>query len=104
MRFAAISDENSGKTIKAKNNATQIANPVTNNSIITRASATTRDAATSLGRGLTAPIIHFDELEFTPFIDIIVANSFMSFKTAHDNALKNGAATARLITSTPFIH
>jgi hypothetical protein len=39
--------------------------------------------------------------EFTDYIDIIVKNSYPAFKKAADNAIKNGASSARVFTSTP---
>ena len=41
------------------------------------------------------------EVEFTEFIDVIVKNSFPAFQKAAENAIRNGAAAARVMTSTP---
>ena len=46
--------------------------PVTGNQILVRGRASGYDDAMSLGRGLSAPILHFDETEFTKWIDVIV--------------------------------
>ena len=88
LRFQSIMDED-GKITKAKKNATTYGHPVTGNQIITKPKATSYEAALSIGRGLTAPILHFDEPEFTAFIDVIVKNSVSTFATAHDRSLKN---------------
>ena len=93
-------DEN-GKNVRGKRNATKMENAITNNTIITKPQASSPDKATSLARGLTAPIIHFDEVEFTPFINIIVANSVSTYETAARNAKHNGGMYGRIFTSTP---
>lgn len=103
MRFESIMEED-GKITKAKKNATMYRHPITKNTIITRSQASSYDKAMSLARGLTAPIQHFDEPEFTPFIDTIVNNSVSTFETAHESAIKNGAYSARLFTCTPRHH
>ena len=100
LRFQSIMDED-GKITKAKKNATTYGHPVTGNQIITKPKATSYEAALSIGRGLTAPILHFDEPEFTAFIDVIVKNSVSTFATAHDRSLKNGAISSRIFTCTP---
>lgn len=47
---------NDGTREKGKENATEITNPVTSNSIITKLKATSYDRALSLARGLSAPV------------------------------------------------
>ena len=89
------------KKIKATENATRLANPVTNNEVTTRSKATSQEVATNLARGLTAPILHFDEAEFTDWIGIIVANSYQTYERAAETAERNGAMHARIFTSTP---
>jgi hypothetical protein len=59
MRYKSIITEE-GTRIKAKENATSIANPITNNKIIIKPKATSYDKALSLARGLTAPCLAFD--------------------------------------------
>ena len=100
MRFESIMDED-GKIVKAINNATQMKHPVTLNNIHIKAGSSTVPAATSLARGLTSPIIHYDESEFTPNIDIVVDNSVSTFDTAARESKKNKAMYARVFTSTP---
>ena len=60
MRYKSIVTEE-GTRIKAKENATSIANPITNNKIIIKPKATSYDKALSLARGLTAPCLAFDK-------------------------------------------
>lgn len=100
LRFESSYDDD-GKIVKATMNATRMQHPVTKNSIIIKPKATSKDSALSLARGLTAPILHFDEPEFTNKIKIIIENSVSTFQTAADNAKKNGAMYGRIFTCTP---
>ena len=90
-----------GKVVKAKENATLLGNPINNNKVITKSKATSYETALSLARGLTAPILHFDESEFTNHIKTIVSNSVSTYATAAANAKRNHAMYARIFTSTP---
>lgn len=92
-----------GKRDKARENATITTNPVNNNQIIVKAKAQSKDNAMSLARGLTAPIIYFDEPEFTNYIDIIVNNSVATYKTAAEHARENKALFGRIFTCTPTV-
>ena len=100
LRFESFTDDD-GKVTKATNNATKMGHPINGNTIITKAKATSYDTALSLARGLTSPIQHFDEAEFTPHIKTIVANSVSTYETAAARAKANGAMYARIFTSTP---
>ncbi len=100
MHFDAIMEED-GKITKAVKNATTIKHPITHNEVITKSRAGSYEQALSMARGLTAPIIHFDETEFTPHIKTIVANSYSTFETASRYAKKNHAPYGRFFTSTP---
>ena len=100
LQFKSVVDEEGVRT-KARNNATMIRHPINNNSIITKPKATSYDKALSLARGLTAPILHFDEPEFTEHIGTIVANSVSTYEQAASNAKKNNAMYARIFTCTP---
>ena len=101
MHFEYTIDYETGKTVKAKRNATRIDHPVTKNTIITKAKATSRDNAISLARGLTAPIIHYDEPEFTNHIGEIVSNSVSTYNTAAQNSRASGSMYGRIFTCTP---
>lgn len=89
-------DEETGKRQKSQNTSTKFYSPITKNSIKITAKATSYDSALSLARGLTAPIIHYDEAEFTNHIGTIVDNSVSTYMTARKNALANNAISARL--------
>lgn len=90
-----------GKVVKAKKNATSIAHPVNGNSIVVKPKATSHDSALSIARGLSAPILHFDEPEFTNHIGTIVSNSVSTYETSARRAKENGAMYGRLFTCTP---
>ena len=59
LRCESIIDED-GKRTKSNQNATELGNPITKNSVIIKPKATSYDAALSIARGLTAPVQHFD--------------------------------------------
>lgn len=99
LRFESFIDEN-GKTIKATNNATMMKHPVNGNSIVVKSKATSYDSALSLARGMSAPLLHFDEPEFTNHIKTIVANSVSTYETAASRAKENGAMYGRIFTCT----
>ena len=101
LHLDSIVDEETGRLLKGKNNATRIDNPINGNSIITKNSATSYEKALSLARGLTAPILYFDEPEFTKYIKTIVANSVSTFEQAARAAKRNKAMYARIFTCTP---
>lgn len=101
LQFSSIVDEETGLRTKATKNATTIKHPINNNSVITKPKATSYDKALSLARGLTAPILHFDEPEFTDHIKTIIANSVSTYEEAAKNAKKNNAMYARIFTCTP---
>ena len=105
MRFDQVfeEDETTGKlkVTKAVKNATSMRHPITKNRIIIKSKATSYESALSLARGLTAPILHFDEPEFTNHIKTIVENSVSTFDTAARNAKANGALYGRFFTCTP---
>lgn len=101
MRFPWYIDEN-GNKIKHTMNATSMKHPVTKNVITVKSKATSHEMALSLARGLTSPIQHFDEPEFTNHIDTIVSNSYSTFEQAAKNSKENGGMYSRIFTCTPL--
>ena len=97
LQFESIMDDD-GKTVKATKNATRLWHPITHNSITVKAKATSRSSALSIARGLTAPILHFDEPEFTHEIKTIVENSVSTYKTAAEKSAKNHTLYGRIFT------
>lgn len=100
LRFKSILDDD-GKIVKETRNATQMKHPVNKNKIIIKSKATSYDSALSIARGLTAPILHFDEPEFTSHIGTIISNSASTYDTASQRAIENNAFHARIFTCTP---
>lgn len=90
-----------GNIIKGRDNVKSITNPINKNSIVTKPSARSIEAASKIGRGNSQPIQYFDEVEFTPFIATILKASGPAFKTASENASMNNAPYGRIFTSTP---
>lgn len=104
LRFDQIMEEDENgkvKLVKAARNATSMKHPITKNRIIIKPKATSYESALSLARGLTSPILHFDEPEFTPYIKTIIENSVSTFETASRNAKKNSAMYCRAFSCTP---
>ena len=100
LRYESVMDEE-GKITKSIKNATRMQHPVTKNQVLVRGKATSYDSALGMGRGLTAPILHFDESEFTNYIDVIVENSVSTFETASRKSKEAGTIYGRVFTSTP---
>lgn len=90
-----------GRVIKASNNVESTSNPYNMNKITTKAGARNRAAANSVGRGCTMPMHWYDEYAFILYNDIIYSAATPAFKTASDNAKKNGKPYGILITTTP---
>ena len=61
-----------GKKMKETDNVKKIAHSGNGNTITTKPSARTKDAADKLGRGSTTPLHYYDEVEFTDWISEIV--------------------------------
>ena len=103
MRFETFTDETTGKTAKAQSNVKKIVHVVNGNSIKTTAKATNAETAMSIGRGLTAPLLYYDETEFTNYIEEIIDNSLPVYMKASENAERNHAMHCRCFTSTPIL-
>ena len=101
LRYESVMNDETGKLVKEVNNATSMKHPITYNEIIIKGKANSQEAALNIARGLSAPILYFDEIEFTNKIDVIIENSAPVYKVSADNAAKNGGMHARIMTSTP---
>lgn len=98
-----IAFDEEGKMTKGTDNITTMKNPVTGCSVKVMPCANSKEAATRLGRGYTAPIMMYDELDFAPYIiDAIYASAF-AYSTASSNAIANGSMACRLLLSTPSV-
>lgn len=100
LRYEYIINED-GKIEKGNNSATLLSHSVTKNRIKIRGKATSYEAALSMARGLSAPVLHFDEVEFCPWIDVIVSNSVSVFEQSAKVSKEAGTFFARIFTSTP---
>ena len=90
-----------GKILRGSNTVESMKNPINNNMIKAFPSATNKAKAASLARGKTLTAMWFDEYGFLVYNDIIYMNAMPAFKTAADNARKNGSPYGILITTTP---
>ena len=90
-----------GKQIRAPKTAETLQNPINKNIIGTLPGARTPGLADGAGRGLTTPIIYYDEFAFLPYNDIVYTAAAPAFSTASENAKKNGVNYGILITTTP---
>ena len=97
LRYEFIMEED-GKITKMRKSATKLEHPVTHNKIIVKPKATSYESALGIGRGLSAPFLHFDEVEFTPYIDVIVENSVSTFETSARVSREKGALYGRIFT------
>lgn len=97
LRYESIIDED-GKVDRGQNSATSFRHPVTKNKIKLKGKATSMSSALSLARGLSAPIIHFDEVEFCPYIDVIVSNSVSTYEQSAKISRDNGTLYGRIFT------
>lgn len=96
-----IAYDDDGKEIKATDNVKTLKNAANGNSIVTKPSAKSIEAAERIGRGSTQVIQYYDEFEFTNCIKTIVEAAGPAFATASENAKRNGAMYGRIFTSTP---
>lgn len=71
-----------------------------NNKYLTYIGQKDKIAANKVGRGSTAPVLHFDELAFIPNIRITFPAIMASTNTARQNAAKAGQVHSNLYTTT----
>lgn len=71
------------------------------NSLKALPSATTIEAAERCGRGLTTSVLYFDEFAFLKYNSTIYTAALPAWKTAAENAKKNGVPYGVTITTTP---
>lgn len=90
-----------GKVVKVSENRESITHHKTNNSLVTKPSATSKDAADKLGRGLTQPVLWFDEFAFLKFNMIIYESASPAYRQAAIEAETNKRPHCKIITTTP---
>lgn len=98
---AKFSYDENGKIIKEENNVKSFKNKATNNKVVVKGKAQSKEAADSIGRGLTQPIQFYDEFEFCPYIKTIMEAAGPAYVTASENSERNHAPHCRIITTTP---
>ena len=92
--------DKNNKADYGKNNATEIVNPLNNNSIKCFAGATSKLKAASILRGKTLPLIYFDEYAFLEHNETVYLNGAPAYRTASENARRVGAPYGITITTT----
>ena len=90
-----------GKMVKVTENKEEITHHLTKNTLVTKPSATNKDAADKLGRGLTQPILWFDEFGFLKYNMIIYESASPAYRQAAIEAENNGKPHCKIITTTP---
>lgn len=100
LQFKRYTDSD-GKIKKAKQSTEILENNLLHNELKIHASAKSLAAAQNLGRGSSANVIYYDEIEFTLFFPEILSNSAPLYKTAAENAALAGKAYGRIFTTTP---
>lgn len=89
------------KLFKGLDNVRLIQNPVNKNVIESKPSARTEETADGIGRGNSAPIQYYDEVEFTSFIGTIIQASGPAYVRSAETAERNNAIHCRIFTTTP---
>jgi hypothetical protein len=101
LQMRVAFDEETGGIIKGADNITTMKNPVTNNTIKVMPCATSKEAADRLGRGYTAPILLYDEVDWEQHAITVMMASVFAYSTASKNAIDNHSMSCRLLLSTP---
>ena len=97
----AIDESGDFKQVKGLDNVRTMTNPVNGNRIDSKPSAATEEKADGIGRGNSAPIQFYDEVEFTKYIGTIIMAAGPAYVRAAENAKKNGAMYGRIFITTP---
>jgi hypothetical protein len=101
LQFIKVTEEKGEKIIDNPDNIESIENKLTHNRIVTKPSATSKDRANNIGRGMTQPNQWFDEFAWLPWnIDIFDAATPANSK-ASEEAGKHGKPYGQAITTTP---
>lgn len=90
-----------GKIVKISENRESITHHLTNNTLVTKPSATSKEAADKLGRGLTQPVLWFDEFGFLKYNMIIYESASPAYRQAAIEAETNKRPHCKIITTTP---
>ena len=96
-----IDESGDFKQVKGLDNVRTMTYPVNGNRIDSKPSAATEEKADGIGRGNSAPIQFYDEVEFTKYIGTIIMAAGPAYVRAAENAKKNGAMYGRIFITTP---
>ena len=96
-----VARNDEGKDIKGIDNTRSIRNILNGNSIVTKPSARSIEAAERIGRGSSQTIQYYDEFDFISHIKTIMSAAGPAYSTASENAKKNKSMHCRILTSTP---
>lgn len=100
LQFIKVTSDD-GRTTENPNNIEYIENRLTKNKIVTKPSASSKDAANNLGRGMTQPSQWFDEFAWLDWNITIFDAATPANSKASEEAGKNGKPYGQAITTTP---
>lgn len=89
--------------LKSKSVITEntMTNALNKNKILIKCKATSSDSAISIARGLSTPIIYFNEPGEIPYIDLIIKHSLPAYQHMIKYSKDNGYIHARIFTCKP---
>lgn len=101
LQFLKVTEDITEKIIDNPDNVESIENKLTRNKIVTRPSATSKERANNIGRGLTQPSQWYDEFAWLTWnLEIFDAATPANSK-ASEEAAKHGKPYGQAITTTP---
>lgn len=90
-----------GRELKLLENKQDAFNPKNNNKLITKPSATSKDKADKLGRGMTQAVQWYDEFAFLKYNMIIYESASPAARQAGEEAESKGKPHCKMISTTP---
>jgi hypothetical protein len=100
FQFKSYWDEDN-KVKKTRQSTEILENRLLHNKLTIHPKPSSQSHAQGIGRGASAAMLYFDEIEHTPFFDELLSNSAPAYKTAADNARAMGKPAGRMMTCTP---
>lgn len=101
LQFKKYADTDGKVKNKPRGGAETLENKLFHNKVSVHAEPSSFTHAQGMGRGASSPLEYFDEIEHTPYFDVLLANNAPAFKTASDNAKLVGQPYGRIFTTTP---
>ena len=90
-----------GRELKLLENKQDAYNPKNNNKLVTKPSATSKDKADKLGRGMTQAVQWYDEFAFLKYNMIIYESASPAARQAGEEAESKGKPHCKMISTTP---